>query len=72
MVLVSTESDKWIQELGHRCLVSLGALRFPVCLVTGMFAALICPVILRGTREQEIFLAALRFTLVFQQKGSIC
>lgn len=55
------ESVAWTRDLGRHCIVSLGALRFPVCLVPGTFAALICPVILRGTREQEIFLVSLAF-----------
>jgi len=50
-----------IQDLGRHCIVLLGALTFPLCSVTGLFAALICPVVLRGAREQEIFLALLAF-----------
>lgn len=60
-VLVSIESLVWIQDLDHRRIVSLSALRFPMCLVAGIFAALICPVTLRGRREREIFLASLTF-----------
>lgn len=58
---LSTESVAWIQGLGHHCVVSLSTLQLPMCLVVGMFAALICPVILRGTREEKIFLASLTF-----------